>query len=104
MFFSFLRARINVLTKGLFEPKLFFFMNRVEFDSICLKNDFFLLSGNHVLRIVNVFVPIGIMQISLSYHPSLELSSVFSVALLLIAWHLAYRASGNIGLATAIIF
>ena len=49
-------------------------MNRVEFDSI-----FFLLSKNHVLRIVNVFYPIGIMQISLSYHQSLELLIIFCV-------------------------
>ena len=34
IFLSFLRAHINVLTKDTFELKLFFFMNRIEFDSI----------------------------------------------------------------------
>ena len=41
MFLSFLRARINVLTKDTFESKLLFFVNRIEFDSICLKKLFF---------------------------------------------------------------
>ena len=53
---SFLRARINVSTKDSIESKLLVLMNRIEFDSICLKHRFFIFyRENTVLRIVNVF-------------------------------------------------
>ena len=105
MFLSFLRARLDVPTKDTFESQLFCFDEQIEFDSISLTQRFFpSYRENHVLLIVNDFYPIGIMQISLSYHRNLELLFRVFGGFASLSWHLACRAaSGKIGLATAIV-
>ena len=64
-----------------------------------------LISGNHVLRFVKFFFSIGIMQISQRV-PSKSGTAVLWVfgCFASLSWHLAYWASGKIGLATAIVF
>ena len=96
MFLSFSRARINVLTKETFKSKLLFFL---QFDSFWLKHTiFFILSGNHVLRVVDVCFPIEIMHISRSSKSSTILFCVFGGFASSLSWHLANRASGKLDL------
>ena len=54
-------ARIS-LTKGTIESKIYIFFNQIEFNSFGGNIRIRLLSGNHMLRIVNVFFPIGIIH------------------------------------------
>ena len=62
-------------------------MNRIEFDSICLKQRFSPSYRETMYQVLRVIVktnfPIGIMQISLPNNRSHELFSMLSVAFIL---------------------
>ena len=80
MFLLLLSGRINVLTNDIFESKLIFVVNRIEFNSICFKHRLF---PTIVLRIVNAIFLIGKMQISPSFHRGPQIFSVFKIVVLL---------------------
>ena len=107
MFLSFLRVRINVLTKGTFKSQIFFFVNRIEFDSICLKK--LILSSYrettyYCVSCQRFFFDRNIADLAIMKLKPCSILCVLGGFASSLSRHFAYRASGKIELATAITF
>ena len=84
---------------------LFYESNRVKFDSICLKQRSFPSYRETTYCVLSVFFADGNnADLAVISSKSWTILCVFGGFASSLSWHLAYRASGKVGLATAIFF